>query len=114
MSTVKFLLPEDRIPEIMVQTSRPTLRRMPLRRAIPVRHQPLGPDDLAPLFPMALIMQEVSREQEIEIPEEVREIYRQWRPTPPVPRPPVGKGAGYAGKDLLQVRRGQSHRLTQT
>jgi len=44
--------------------------------------QPLGPDDLAPLFPMALIMQEVSADREIEIPGPVREIYKQWRPSP--------------------------------
>ena len=44
--------------------------------------KPLGPDDLAPLFPMALIMQEVSTEREIEIPGEVRQIYAQWRPSP--------------------------------
>ncbi len=52
----------------------------------PVLHpgtkQPVGPDDLAPLFPMALIGQEVSQERYIEIPEEVREIYKLWRPTP--------------------------------
>jgi tryptophan synthase beta chain len=44
--------------------------------------QPAGPDDLAPLFPMALIEQEVSAERFIEIPEEVQEVYRLWRPTP--------------------------------
>ena len=44
--------------------------------------QPIGPDDLAPLFPMALIMQEVCTEREIEIPEPVRDVYRQWRPSP--------------------------------
>lgn len=44
--------------------------------------QPIGPADLAPLFPMALIMQEVSTERAITIPEEVQAIYRQWRPTP--------------------------------
>ena len=44
--------------------------------------KPVGPDDLAPLFPMSLIMQEVSTEREIEIPEPVRAIYRQWRPSP--------------------------------
>ncbi len=44
--------------------------------------KPLGPQDLAPLFPMALIQQEVSQERYIEIPEEVQEIYRLWRPTP--------------------------------
>ncbi|HLC41187.1 MAG TPA: TrpB-like pyridoxal phosphate-dependent enzyme, partial [Methylomirabilota bacterium] len=44
--------------------------------------QPIGPQDLAPLFPMELIKQEVSQERWIEIPEEVREVYRLWRPTP--------------------------------
>jgi len=48
----------------------------------PVTHEPVGPDDLAPLFPMSLIMQEVSQERYIEIPPEVREIYKIWRPTP--------------------------------
>jgi tryptophan synthase beta chain len=52
----------------------------------PVLHpgtlQPIGPDDLAPLFPMALIEQEVASERDIEIPEPVRDIYRQWRPSP--------------------------------
>jgi tryptophan synthase beta chain len=51
----------------------------------PVLHpgtgKPVTPDDLAPLFPMALIMQEFSPEKYIEIPEEVQEIYRTWRPT---------------------------------
>ena len=44
--------------------------------------QPVGPEDLAPLFPMALIEQEVATERMIEIPEPVREVYRQWRPSP--------------------------------
>ena len=43
---------------------------------------PIGPDDLAPLFPMALIGQEVSTERSIEIPQPVRDVYRMWRPTP--------------------------------
>ena len=51
----------------------------------PVLHpgtgKPITPDDLAPLFPMGLIMQEVSQERHIEIPDEVLEIYRTWRPT---------------------------------
>jgi len=57
-----------------------------LPAAPPVLHpgtgKPIGPDDLAPLFPMALIGQEVSVERDIEIPDPVREIYRMWRPTP--------------------------------
>jgi len=48
----------------------------------PGTHQPVGPDDLAPIFPMGVIEQEVSQEREIEIPEPVRDIYRQWRPSP--------------------------------
>ena len=44
--------------------------------------KPLGPQDLAPLFPMALIQQEVSTERYIEIPDEVQDVYRLWRPTP--------------------------------
>jgi tryptophan synthase beta chain len=48
----------------------------------PGTHEPLGPEDLAPLFPMALIMQEVSTERYVEIPQTVREIYALWRPSP--------------------------------
>ncbi len=44
--------------------------------------EPVGPDDLAPLFPMALIQQEVSGERYLPIPEEVQEVYRLWRPSP--------------------------------
>ena len=44
--------------------------------------QPVGPDDLAPLFPMELILQEVSTEREVPIPEPVREVFRLWRPAP--------------------------------
>src|SRR5262252_3185531 len=54
--------------------------------APPVLHpgtgEPIGPQDLAPLFPMELIKQEVSRERWIEIPEEVRDVLRLWRPSP--------------------------------
>jgi tryptophan synthase beta chain len=48
----------------------------------PGTQQPIGPDDLAPIFPRAVIEQEVSLEREIEIPGPVRDVYRQWRPTP--------------------------------
>ncbi len=48
----------------------------------PGTHEPVGPDDLAPLFPMALIMQEVSQDSFVDIPEEVLDIYRLWRPSP--------------------------------
>ncbi len=48
----------------------------------PGTHEPVGPDDLAPLFPMALIAQEVSTERYIDIPGEILDIYRLWRPSP--------------------------------
>lgn len=48
----------------------------------PATHQPVGPDDLAPLFPIELIAQEVSAERYIEIPGAVREVYAQYRPSP--------------------------------
>jgi tryptophan synthase beta chain len=44
--------------------------------------QPVGPDDLAPLFPMGLIAQEVSGDSYVAIPDEVQQVYRQWRPSP--------------------------------
>ena len=48
----------------------------------PLTLEPMGPDDLAPVFPMELIKQEVSQERWIDIPEEVQDVYRLWRPTP--------------------------------
>src|SRR5215467_15556096 len=52
----------------------------------PVLHpgtlQPVGPDDLAPLFPMALILQEVTTDRYVDIPDEVLDVYRLWRPSP--------------------------------
>jgi tryptophan synthase beta chain len=79
--TVKYLLDESRIPKSWYNLMADLPSPPP-----PVLHpgtmKPVGPDDLAPLFPMSLIMQEVSTEREIEIPEPVRDVYRQWRPTP--------------------------------
>src|SRR5271163_3084703 len=64
----------------------------------PVLHpgtgQPVGPSDLAPLFPMALIGQEVSAERQVEIPTPVRDIYRLWRPTPLYPPRRLEKALG--------------------
>lgn len=54
----------------------------PLPPLHPGTKQPIGPEMLAPLFPMGLIMQEVTGEKYVEIPDEVRDIYCQWRPTP--------------------------------
>ena len=80
MERTKFILDEKDMPTYWynIQPDLPKPLPPPLH---PATKQPLGPDDLAPLFPMALIMQEVSQERYIEIPEEVQEIYRTWRPT---------------------------------
>ena len=79
--SVKYTLDESRIPRNWYNIAADLPKPLP-----PVLHpgtkQPIGPDDLAPLFPMSLILQEVSTEREIEIPEPVREVYRQWRPSP--------------------------------
>jgi tryptophan synthase beta chain len=48
----------------------------------PATREPVGPDDLAPLFPMALILQEVSQDRFVDIPDEVQQVYRLWRPSP--------------------------------
>jgi tryptophan synthase beta chain len=77
----KFLLEERDIPHrwYNIQADLPA-------PAPPVLHpgtrQPIGPADLAPLFPMELIKQEVSRERWIDIPDEERDVYRLWRPSP--------------------------------
>ncbi len=81
MSQVKFLLTEDEIPTSYynIQADMPT----PLAPVLhPGTRQPVGPQDLQPIFPMSLILQEVSREAFIPIPDEVRRIYQLFRPTP--------------------------------
>src|SRR5438093_9080331 len=78
---VKYLLPESQIPPHWVNLLA-ALGPPPHPPLHPGTKQPLGPEDLAPIFPMGLIEQEVSTQPEIEIPEEVREIYKLWRPTP--------------------------------
>jgi len=79
--TIKYLLEENKIPKTWynIAADLPKPLAPPLH---PGTFKPIGPDDLAPLFPMALIGQEVSQEREIEIPEPVRNIYKQWRPSP--------------------------------
>ncbi len=77
----EFRLPESAIPTHWVNLL-PDLPGEGLPPLHPGTKQPLAPEDLAPLFPMALIEQEVSAEPEIEIPDEVRDTYKLWRPTP--------------------------------
>jgi tryptophan synthase beta chain len=77
----KFMLQESDIPKAWynIQADLPFDLPAVLH---PGTKQPVGPVDFAPLFPMSLIMQEVSKERWIEIPEPVREVYKIWRPTP--------------------------------
>ncbi len=81
MDTIKYMLSEEQMPTSWynIQADLPT-------PAPPVLHpgtgKPIGPEDLAPIFPMALIQQEMSQERTIDIPEELQMIYRQWRPSP--------------------------------
>ncbi|HWD81149.1 MAG TPA: TrpB-like pyridoxal phosphate-dependent enzyme [Kribbella sp.] len=81
MTPTKILLPEDELPTRWYNV----LHDLPTPPP-PVLHpgtgRPIGPEDLAPLFPMDLILQEVSQEQYVDIPGEVLDVYRLWRPSP--------------------------------
>ncbi|HMK42868.1 MAG TPA: TrpB-like pyridoxal phosphate-dependent enzyme [Dissulfurispiraceae bacterium] len=81
MRETKIMLPEKEIPRqwYNIMADMPNLPKPPLH---PATKQPIGPDDLAPIFPMALIEQEVSSQRWIDIPEEVLDIYTLWRPSP--------------------------------
>ncbi len=79
--SIKYVLDESRIPKTWYNIIA-DLPAPPPAVLHPCTMQPVGPDDLAPLFPMSLILQEVSTDREVEIPTPVREIYRQWRPSP--------------------------------
>ena len=81
MAQIKYFLEEKQLPRnwYNIQADLPEPLPPPLH---PGTKQPLGPQDLARLFPMALIGQEVSQDRDIEIPEEVWDYYRLWRPSP--------------------------------
>jgi tryptophan synthase beta chain len=81
MQTKKIFLPESELPRqwYNVAADMPTPMEPPLH---PGTGQPVGPEDLAPIFPMPLIEQTVSQERFIDIPDEVLEKYLIWRPTP--------------------------------
>ena len=77
----KFMLDESRMPTHWYNIAA-DLPVAPPPVLHPATMKPVGPDDLAPLFPMELILQEVSTEREVPIPEPVREVFRLWRPSP--------------------------------
>jgi tryptophan synthase beta chain len=77
----RWTLPPDRVPDAWFNVV-PHLAQPPEPPLHPATREPIGPDDLAPLFPMALIGQEVSAEPWIDVPGEVLDILRLWRPTP--------------------------------
>ncbi|MEU0792098.1 TrpB-like pyridoxal phosphate-dependent enzyme [Amycolatopsis sp. NPDC005961] len=77
----KFILDEDDLPTRWYNVI-PDLPEPPPPPLHPGTREPVGPDDLAPLFPQALIAQEVTTDRYVDIPEEVRDVYRLWRPSP--------------------------------
>ena len=81
VETHKYTLTEDEMPTQWYNIV-PDLPAPPPPALHPGTLQPAGPEDFAPLFPMALIMQEVSQERYIDIPGGVLDVYRQWRPSP--------------------------------
>ncbi|NOZ62785.1 MAG: TrpB-like pyridoxal phosphate-dependent enzyme [Calditrichaeota bacterium] len=81
MKQTKIFLSENEMPKQWYNILSDLPKPMP-PVLHPATHKPIGPDDLAPLFPMEIIKQEVSTERWIDIPEQVRDIYRLWRPSP--------------------------------
>ncbi len=81
MEKTRILLEDSEIPEqwYNIQADMPSLPDPPVN---PETEEPAGPEDLAPIFPKKIIEQEMSQERWIPIPDEVREIYSIWRPTP--------------------------------
>lgn len=81
MSEIKVLLTEKEMPGAWynIQADMPNKPKPPLN---PATKEPIAPQDLTPIFPLELIKQEASEERWIEIPDEVMEIYKLWRPSP--------------------------------
>jgi tryptophan synthase beta chain len=81
MEDYKIILSEKEMPRrwYNIQPDLPVPLKPPIN---PGTGKPIGPADLAPIFPMSLIEQEVSMEKYIEIPDELMDVYRMWRPTP--------------------------------
>jgi len=81
MKQTKIILDEEEIPKKWYNIAG-DMKELPAPPLNPATLKPAGPDDLKAIFPMELIMQEVSTEKYIDIPDEVRDIYRLWRPSP--------------------------------
>ena len=78
---VRYTLPESEIPTHWINLM-PDLPGAPSPPLNPQTQEPAGPPDLTPIFPMGLIEQEVATDPEVEIPDEVRDVYKRWRPSP--------------------------------
>lgn len=81
MDETKIILPESEMPTAWynIQPDLPAPLAPPIN---PQTGEPVGPDDLAPIFPMELIMQEVSMDPWVEIPDDIMDVYKKWRPSP--------------------------------
>ncbi len=97
MSQRKYILEENRMPKnwYNIQADLPVPLPPPLH---PGTKQPIGPADLEPLFPMELILQEISTERYIQIPEPIREVYRIYRPSPLIRARGLEKALGTPAK----------------
>src|SRR5207237_8929997 len=100
----KYLLREDQIPRhwynILADLASP-----PAPVLHPQTRKPVGPQDLAPLFPMAIIEQEMSTRREVLIPDEVRSALSLWRPSPLLRPEPLGAPAGTRSPSASQYER---------
>lgn len=95
--SVKYFLPEEKMPKAWYNLAAdlPVPLPPPLH---PGTGQPLGPDDLAPIFPQAVIAQEMTSERWVDIPEPVRDVYRLWRPAPLIRARRLEKALGTPAK----------------
>lgn len=100
---VKTVLEEREMPThwYNIQADLPKPLEPPIN---PGTKQPAGPDDFAPIFPMGLLQQETSQERYIEIPDQVIDIYRLWRPTPLYRATRLEKALDTPAQDFLQIR----------
>ena len=112
MADRRILLGENDIPTRWYNIAS-DLPSAPPAAAAPGTREPVGPDDLAPLFPMEIIRQEVSQEREVPIPDEVRALYSMWRPTPLVRALGLEQALGTRLAHLLQVRGRLAGRIAQ-